>query len=213
MLFSLFLIKFISIFNIFSTLFFLFLCIFTVIFSCIIILARNPMHSVFALILSFSTIILIMLAFLQCEFLSIIFLIVYVGAVSILFLFIVMLLNIRNIDLTDQFFNYFPVGIFIGFIFLVELNYYIFDSISFTFTNLDIYFIYLDFINNIDAASDITLISYMLYEEYFIVFILASILLLIAMIGAIMLTLRNVIEVKTQLIYSQVYRVLVLKSF
>ena len=124
-----------------------------------------------------------------------------------------MLLNIRNIDLTDQFFNYFPVGIFIGFIFLVELNYYIFESISFTFTNLDLYFVYLDFINNIDATSDITLISYMLYEEYFIVFILASILLLIAMIGAIMLTLRNVIEVKTQLIYSQVYRVLVLKSF
>ena len=213
MLFSLFLIKFISIFNAISTLFFLFLCIFTIIFSCIIILAKNPMHSVFALILSFSTIILIMLAFLQCEFLSIIFLIVYVGAVSILFLFIVMLLNIRNIDLTDQFFNYFPVGIFIGFIFLVELNYYIFESISFTFTNLDLYFIYLDFINNIDATSDITLISYMLYEEYFIVFILASILLLIAMIGAIMLTLRNIIEVKTQLIYSQVYRVLVLKSF
>jgi NADH:ubiquinone oxidoreductase subunit 6 (subunit J) len=123
-----------------------------------------------------------------------------------------MLLNIRLIDLTDQFFNYFPAGMIIGFIFLFEFNLYIYFDLYYTFTNLDIYYIYIDFINNIDAVSDIILIAYILYEEYFLLFIFAAILLLVAMVGVILLTLRNVIEVKTQLIYSQVYRLLLLKN-
>jgi NADH:ubiquinone oxidoreductase subunit 6 (subunit J) len=100
----------------------------------------------------------------------------------------------------------------IGFIFLFEFNLYIYFDLYYTFTNLDIYYVYIDFINNIDAVSDIILIAYILYEEYFLLFIFAAILLLVAMVGVILLTLRNVIEVKTQLIYSQVYRLLVLKN-
>lgn len=212
MIYTFFFIKLFNFFNFLYLISFIGLFFLSVIISSLIVIAKNPMHAVFSLIISFSLIIIIMLVFLQCDFLAIIFLIIYVGAVSILFLFIVMLLNIRLIDLTDQFFNYFPAGMIIGFIFLFEFNLYLYFDLYYTFTNLDIYYIYIDFINNIDAVSDIILIAYILYEEYFLLFIFAAILLLVAMVGVILLTLRNVIEVKTQLIYSQVYRLLLLKN-
>ncbi len=102
----------------FYNFFFIFLASTAIISGFLIISCKNPMHAIFALIVSFASIVFIMLYFLRCDFLAIIFLIVYIGAVSILFLFIVMLLNINNIDLEEQYFNYLPVGFFIGLLFL-----------------------------------------------------------------------------------------------
>jgi NADH-quinone oxidoreductase subunit J len=110
----------------FNQIFLVFLGILSVFFSFLIIGSKNPIHSIFALILAFVIVSIIMIGYLKCEFLSIVFLIVYVGAVSILFLFIIMLLNIKNIDLTDKFFNYFPVGVVVGILFFVELYLYIY---------------------------------------------------------------------------------------
>ena len=110
----------------FNQIFLIFLGILSVFFSFLIISSKNPIHSIFALILAFVIVSIIMIGYLKCEFLSIVFLIVYVGAVSILFLFIIMLLNIKNIDLTDKFFNYFPVGVVVGILFFVELYLYIY---------------------------------------------------------------------------------------
>jgi len=198
----------------FNTNFFFFIISFIIfLISLVIILAKNPMHAVFSLILTFSLVVFIMLGYLQCEFLSIIFLIVYVGAISILFLFIVMLLNIRNIELTDKIFNYFPISFFIIFIFLILLNFLIKNEFYVIYTNLDIYYIYLDFLNNIDFVSEITLLSFMLYEDYYFIFLLSSVLLFVAMVGAILLTMQTVNNTRKQLIYSQVYRHVFLKVF
>lgn len=195
----------------FNQIFLIFLGILSVFFSFLIIASKNPIHSIFALILAFVIISIIMIGYLQCEFLSIVFLIVYVGAVSILFLFIVMLLNIKNIDLTDKFFNYFPVGVVIGILFFVELYLYIYWSLYTENSNLNMHFIYINYINSIDSLTDIEIIAQLLYEEYALVFIISSILLLIAMIGAIILTLRVSIKVKKQKINLQVYRKVHLK--
>lgn len=192
---------------------FFFLCLFICCISLIIILAKNPMHSIFSLILTFCFIVIILIAYLQCEFLSIIFLIVYVGAISILFLFIVMLLNIRNIELTDKIFNYFPISFFIIFLFLILLNFLIKKEFYFVFTSLDMYYMYIDFLNNIDFVFEMTLLAFMLYEEYYFIFLLSAILLFVAMLGAILLTLQSINNTRKQLIYSQVYRHVFLKIF
>jgi len=195
----------------FNQIFLVFLGILSVFFSFLIIGSKNPIHSIFALILAFVIVSIIMIGYLKCEFLSIVFLIVYVGAVSILFLFIIMLLNIKNIDLTDKFFNYFPVGVVVGILFFVELYLYIYWSLYTENSNLNMNFIYINFVNNIDSLTDIEIIAQLLYEEYALVFIISSILLLIAMIGAIILTLRVSIKVKKQKINLQVYRKIHLK--
>ena len=208
-------ISFLNQFNLFTDffnqIFLIFLGVLSVFFSFLIIASKNPIHSIFALIITFVIVSIIMIGYLQCEFLSIVFLIVYVGAVSILFLFIVMLLNIKNIDLTDKFFNYFPVGIVIGILFFVEIYLYIYWSLHTESSNLNMHFIYINYTNNIDSLTDIEIIAQLLYEEYALVFIIASILLLVAMIGAIILTLRITIKVKKQKINLQVYRKLNLK--
>lgn len=195
----------------FNQIFLIFLGVLSVFFSFMIIASKNPIHSIFALIIAFVIVSIIMIGYLQCEFLSIVFLIVYVGAVSILFLFIVMLLNIKNIDLTDKFFNYFPVGIVIGILFFVEIYIYIYWSLYTENSNLNMYFLFINYINNIDNLTDIEILAQLLYGEYALVFIIASLLLLVAMIGAIILTLRITIKVKKQKINLQVYRKLNLK--
>jgi len=200
-----------NIFELFNQLFLILLGSLSVFFSFLIIGSKNPIHAIFALILTFITVAIIMIGYLECEFLSIIFLIVYVGAVSILFLFIVMLLNIKNIDLTDKFFNYFPVGIAIAILFLIEIYVYIYIGFFTYKSDLKMSFIYINFINKIDSLNDIQIIAQLLYENYYFIFIISSILLLIAMIGAILLTLRVSIKVKKQKINLQVYRKVHLK--
>jgi NADH:ubiquinone oxidoreductase subunit 6 (subunit J) len=124
-----------------------------------------------------------------------------------------MLLNIRNIELTDKIFNYFPISFFIIFIFLILLNFLIKNEFYVIYTSLDIYYIYIDFLNNIDFVSEITLLSFMLYEDYYFIFLLSSVLLFVAMVGAILLTMQTVNNTRKQLVYSQVYRHVFLKVF
>lgn len=189
------------------------LIILILIFSCLIIIVKNPIHAVFSLIITFILVSLIMIGFLNCEFLPIIFLIVYVGAVSILFLFIVMLLNIKIIDITDKLFNYFPIGAFIGFLFFFEVYIFIYNGMAIETSKLDLHFNFINYIELIDDVSEIETIAIVLYEHLYIEFILASLLLLIAMIGAILLTVRNFLRVKRQIISEQVYRDVYLKFY
>lgn len=84
-----------------------------------VILSKNTMHSVLYLILVFflSSLLLFVVG---AEFLAIILLIVYVGAISILFVFVVMLLNLRVVELYSTFLHYLPIGAFVGFYFFFE---------------------------------------------------------------------------------------------
>lgn len=272
--------------------------------SFFVIFAKNPIHSIFNLILAFVAVIILLFT-LNIEFLPIIFLIVYVGAISVLFLFVVMMLNIQLIEISEKFFNYLPIGAIIALILLSEL--YMFSLTEFKFTespfidsslstnnlkyinhyfnnmyyfdinwmdaknsltnystaiNLDnfinyipyykewynINYNYLNWINidNLDKInelnwykdvlnnsweadsslflnyvqqqqSDIVQIAEILYESLALPFIIASLVLLVAMIASIILTLTvnrvNTPDIKRQYISDQVYRDINLKIY
>lgn len=95
-----------------------------------IVISKNPIHSILFLILVFCNVTFIMII-LNVEFIAITFLIVYVGAIAVLFLFVVMMLNIKILELDEVFWKYIPVGLVISSIFLLQIFYYVFSfSIS-----------------------------------------------------------------------------------
>ena len=137
------------------------------------------------------------------EFLSILFIIVYVGAIAILFLFVVMMLNIKLVEIMDNTTRYVPIGVIIGLIFLSLVS----SLIEFEFNwsnviglNLPImpYEIQTTNTLNIEAIGNI------LYTDYFLFFIIASFILLVAMIGAIILTIYHEEKIKRQDLFSQI---------
>jgi len=124
---------------------------------------------------------------LGAEFLALFILIVYVGAISILFLFIVMLLNLRIVDIYNTLYNFLPVGLFIGLIFIFELSF----LINFFFGKaviLKIFFEYNNFVVDFCTEVNIIVIGNLLYNYCIHLFLVASLILLIAMIGSIILT-------------------------
>ena len=102
-----------------NSFFYLFSCV-LLISSLMIILSQNSIYSVLFLVLSFvssSSIIFL----LECEYISLIFVIIYVGAIAVLFLFVVMMLDIKTIYLAKDSLKYFPFGSFLGVVFLIEI--------------------------------------------------------------------------------------------
>jgi NADH-quinone oxidoreductase subunit J len=162
-----------------------------------VILARNPVHSVLFLILSFvaaSGLFLLMGA----EFLGMILIVVYVGAVAVLFLFVVMMLDVDFAELKQGFLQYLPIGALIALFVAFELGYV---AIGWT--------------RSPEAAAaaapvgtlaNTAALGRVLYTQYFYFFQAAGMILLTAMIGAIVLTLRHRVGVKRQDISVQVAR-------
>ena len=174
--------------------FFLFSSI-TVLSSIAVISSRNPVHSVFFLILAFvNSAGIFVLA--GAEFLAMILLIVYVGAVAVLFLFVVMMLNIGVDEIKVQAKKYMFSGFLVAFILLLEL--------IFSFSNFDV--IYQKSNNDIYKLSNTHEIGNILYTNYFLPFQIAGCILLVAMLGAIILTLRKREGVLRQDISEQVSR-------
>jgi len=177
-----------------------------------VISSKNPVHSVFYLVLAFAnTSILLLIK--GVEFLSLLFLIVYVGAIAILFLFVVMMLNIKLVEIIDNTTRYVPIGFIIGIVFLSMiisilnigqtgwfniLNVQILSNSSLNDWNLDLSLL------NIVNHTNIEALGFILYTEYFIFFIIASFILLVAMIGAIVLTIYHEEGVRRQDLFSQV---------
>ena len=169
--------------------------------SLIVILVKNPIHSIFFLILVFgyTSSLLILL---QSDFLAMIFLIIYIGAISVLFLFIVMMLNIRMIELNeeDNKLKYLPASIIISLIFLFQLIYLFFSNNQLIlFYNDLFYFLNLDY-------SNLQILAFLIYNYYKEYFLLSGIILFIAMIGVIILTLNINIFYKKQDLYLQISR-------
>jgi NADH-quinone oxidoreductase subunit J len=139
--------------------------------------------------------------FSNAEFLAMVVLIVYIGAVAVLFLFVIMMLDINITKLRQTFLNYLPIGLFVGFIILLELFYVVSQSrLNFAQTS------FID--NNIsDQILDNTkIIGNILYTDYFLLFQISGIILLVAMIGAIFLTIRKREGIKKQNIYKQILK-------
>jgi NADH-quinone oxidoreductase subunit J len=169
--------------------------------ACMVIAARNPVHSVLFLILAFfnSAGLFILLG---AEFVAMILVIVYVGAVAVLFLFVVMMLDIDFAELREGMLQYVPIGVTIGAILLIELvlvlGAWVFSpqtgKLAAALTPPP------------DQVSNTEAIGQLLYTKYVYLFQAAGVVLLIAMVGAIVLTLRHKPGVKRQVIADQVAR-------
>jgi NADH-ubiquinone oxidoreductase chain 6 len=99
-------------------------CVLSLLCSIMVIASKNPIHSILYLILVFCNVTFVLII-LGVEFIAIIFLIVYVGAIAVLFLFVVMMLNIKIIELDEVFWKYIPVGLVISSCFLFQLFYFV----------------------------------------------------------------------------------------
>jgi NADH-quinone oxidoreductase subunit J len=184
--------------------------------SLMLILTVNPIHSLLFLVLIFLLTTCIFLL-LKIEFISMLFLVVYLGAIIVLFLFVVMMLNIRILSLNEKIITYFPISFFIFFGFFFELivtlkkNFIFQETNSKLSKNLDwiqefLFFNKINFNENfelISKATNLHNIGVVLYTDYMHIFILGSIVLLIGMLGAIILTLQVTKKTKKQEYYDQ----------
>ena len=164
-----------------------------------VISARNPVHSVLFLILSFVNA-SGLFVLLGAEFLAMILVVVYVGAVAVLFLFVVMMLDINFVKLREGFLQYLPFGALLGIVLIIELG-ILFLTKSFSENSLT-KFVELPIINDVENTK---LIGRVLYTNYFYLFQISGLILLVAMVGSITLTLRDRGQVKRQNISNQNY--------
>src|SRR5271169_3025367 len=164
-----------------------------------VIASRNPVHSVLFLILAFVNA-AGLFVLLGAEFLAMILIVVYVGAVAVLFLFVVMMLDVDFTELRHGVLNYLPIGGTVGIILLIEL---VFGVVGWVISP--------DVPKSITApiATDISntqALGLVLYTRYVYYFEAAGIILLVAMIGAIVMTLHHKPGVKRQSVAAQVAR-------
>jgi NADH-quinone oxidoreductase subunit J len=200
--------------NIEALLFYIFSSI-AVVSGIMVISSRNPVHSVLFLVLVFCNA-AGLLILLETEFLAMLFLVVYVGAIAVLFLFVVMMLNVRITELNESVLRYLPIGGLILIIFLFEILSVINgDLVPFFSSNL-FFFENDNFIlneslntvlwtNQINPTTNVEALGEVLYTYYVYCFIVASLVLLVSMIGAILLTMRKRTNVRKQEIFDQVY--------
>lgn len=181
----------------------------------LVVSARNPIHSILFLVLVFCNSAGLLLL-LETEFLAMIFLVVYVGAIAVLFLFVVMMLNIRITELKESVFRYIPIGGLVLIVFFLEIIFLINGDLVpfFSYTNLSLEsqnFLLQEelnltlWTNNINPVTNIEAIGELLYTYYFYCFLMASFILLVAMIGAILLTMRKQFNVRRQEVFDQVF--------
>jgi NADH-quinone oxidoreductase subunit J len=183
--------------------FFYIFSLIAIVSAIMVTVSKNTVHSVFFLILDFISISCLFIM-IGAEFLGMIMLIIYVGAVAVLFLFVVMMLNVAQQK--NQWFSaresskHIPVGLIISTIIFFELIIVIGgwkykpDLVSSMSLNID------------SGISNTHAIGYVLYTDYIHIFQLSGMILLVAMIGAIVLTFRQRSGVKKQSYFSQISR-------
>ena len=190
-----------SLFNIFSGLLLL--------SSILVICVQNTIYSVLFLVLSFVTL-TSLLCLMECEFIALIFIIIYVGAIAVLFLFVVMMLDVKTVGLTKDSLKYFPFGSFLGIIFLGETFLIISNSFkSNPYSSSFLYNIYTNWFDKTDALTELETFGQLLYTYYIVQFLIAGIILLLAVVGSVVLTLNTLkteSSSKNQVIFRQLSR-------
>ena len=163
------------------------------------VISRNPVHSVLWLILSFlSSAGLFVL--LGAEFVAMLLIIVYVGAVAVLFLFVVMMLDVDFSELRAEMAKYLPLALLIGVVLLMQ-----FSVAIGVWTFSDQAMAAREAVP-LEAKHNTAALGLLIYDQYFLLFQLAGLILLVAMIGAIVLTLRHRADVKRQDVHAQMWR-------
>ena len=165
------------------------------------VIARNPVHSVLWLILAFLSA-AGLFVLLGAEFVAMLLIIVYVGAVAVLFLFVVMMLDVDFAALKAEMAKYMPLALLIGVVILMQL------AIAFGVWE------FADEAQGLRAAvtpdvaevHNTRALGQIVYDDYILLFQLAGLILLVAMIGAIVLTLRHRADIKRQNVLAQMYR-------
>jgi NADH-quinone oxidoreductase subunit J len=166
-----------------------------------VIAARNPVHSVLFLILAFVNAAALFIL-LGAEFLAMILVIVYVGAVLVLFLFVVMMLDVDFAELRQGFLQYLPIGAFLGIILFTELVLVVGAWVI----GPDVQQAIATPIPPMARMYNAEALGHVLYTRYIYFFQAAGMVLLVAMIGAIVLTLQHKPNVKRQNVADQIAR-------
>jgi NADH-quinone oxidoreductase subunit J len=180
--------------------FFYIFSIVTVAAAFMVIAAKNPVHSVLFLILAFFNAAGLFIL-LGAEFLAMILVVVYVGAVAVLFLFVVMMLDVDFAELRQGFLQYLPIGGLVGAILLIELVLVLGGTLVAPGAIAGA-----APTPPLDQVTNLAAIGGLLYTRYVFYFEMAGLILLVAMVGAIVLTLQHKEGVKRQSIADQVAR-------
>lgn len=184
--------------TVFAFAFYLF-AIVAVVAGFMVVVSKNPVHSVLWLILTFLTA-AGLFVLMGAEFVAMLLMIVYVGAVAVLFLFVVMMLDVDFAELKGQLAQYMPIGLLIGVVMLLQLG-----------TGLAAWKS-AEGAEGLHAApvpeglSNSAALGMVIYDKYIYLFQGAALVLLVAMIGAILLTLRHRTDVKRQNVVAQMHR-------
>ncbi|MGH1425326.1 MAG: NADH-quinone oxidoreductase subunit J [Pseudooceanicola sp.] len=163
------------------------------------VIARNPVHSVLWLILSFLSA-AGLFVLLGAEFVAMLLIIVYVGAVAVLFLFVVMMLDVDFAGLKAEMARYMPLALLIGVILLMQIG-LAFGSWAEAETAMSARQAVTP-----EGVENTAALGMLIYDQYFLLFQLSGLILLVAMIGAIVLTVRHRGDVKRQNVLHQMWR-------
>jgi NADH-quinone oxidoreductase subunit J len=166
-----------------------------------VVSARNPVHSVLFLIVTFFTT-AGLFVLIGAEFLAMVLVVVYVGAVAVLFMFVVMMLDINFVEMREGFLQYMPIGVLVGIILLVELL-MVLGTAS---MSPEVMASGTEPIPDLTQRQNTAALGDVLYTKYIYLFQTAGMILLVAMIGAIVLTLRQRPGVRKQNIAKQLAR-------
>lgn len=165
------------------------------------VLSRNPVHSVLWLILAFMSA-AGLFVLLGAEFIAMLLMIVYVGAVAVLFLFVVMMLDVDFAELKAEVARYMPLALLIGVVILMQLS---MALGVWTFSD-EAQGLRAAVTPDLNEVHNTAALGRLIYDDYILLFQLAGLILLVAMIGAIVLTLRHRTDIKRQNVLEQMYR-------
>lgn len=150
----------------------------------LVIFSKNPVQSVLFLVVVFC-LSAQLFVLLEVDFLAMVLIIVYVGAIAVLFLFIVMMLNIRVVELGEILNRYFPLATIVGLIIFSEIVFSLYYSLGYSYSPT----LYLDWYKSFLSHSNVVSLGLVLYTYFSPFLIISGVLLLLAMISSIMLTL------------------------
>ena len=191
-----------------NTLFYLFSS-FALVSGIMVIQARNPVYSVLFLILVFFNAAGLLLL-LGLDFFAMIFLVVYVGAIAVLFLFVVMMLNVKLAEINEKRLRYLPIGGLLGSLFLLEIFLIVDNDLIPLVTRVNPSWIdsstastFVHWSQLVETCSSIESIGLLIYTYHSLFFLFASLILLVAMIGAIVLTMHKGVNFKRQQVFQQ----------
>ena len=184
--------------------------------SCLVVLSSNTVFSALFLVFSFCNV-SCLIFLLHFDFLPITFLIVYVGAIAVLFLFVLMMLNIKLADLKYERLNYIPLVSVFALIFITETCMFLYSDYT-SLTSTSVYQVYFladftqlnlfdsNFMSVFSSSTNMASLAQLLFNDFYTHFLIAGMILLLAMIAAIVSTLNKRFIAKSQIVYNQVLR-------